>query len=105
MVCCTAAKSSIRLINATSQPETLQFRAIREISKRPIQIHQLRQLPGLRHILNEFWFLCPPISYSNRSKKNDLPLEDEAVLSRKSKKMKLKGKIFFLCDIQLWPKK
>lgn len=94
MVCSTAAKSCIRLMNATSQLESLQLRSFRALAKQPKALEELRQLPGLRTILNNYWFLAPPIRYSRESKCNEYDMLDEAVLSSKSRlsrKHKYKG--------------
>lgn len=95
MVCSTAAKSAIRLINATSQLECLQLRAFRALSKQPKALEELRQMPGLKTILNDYWFLAPPVRYSQQSKSNEFDILDEAVLSSKSRlsrKQKYKGR-------------
>lgn len=86
MACSTAAKSSIRLINSTSQPDTLQFHAMKVVSKRPSLIAELKRMPGLKSLVDGFWFLAPP-----RAKQNLIPLEDEVVLPRKSRKNKFTG--------------
>ncbi|XP_034659654.1 SPRY domain-containing SOCS box protein 3 [Drosophila subobscura] len=87
MVCSTAAKSVIRLINCTSQPVTLQLRSFQALSKQPQILSELRQMPGLKGILRSYWFLAPPVRYSRRSQENELDLGDEAVLS--SSKLRL----------------
>ncbi|XP_075161031.1 SPRY domain-containing SOCS box protein 3 [Haematobia irritans] len=93
MVCSTAAKSAIRLINATSQAECLQLRAFRAMSKQPKALEELRRMPGLRTILNNYWFLAQPVRYSQQSKHTQFDILDEAVLpskSRRGRKQKLK---------------
>ncbi|XP_037821589.1 SPRY domain-containing SOCS box protein 3 [Lucilia sericata] len=85
MVCSTAAKSCIRLINATSQVECLQLRAFRALAKQPKALEELRQLPGLKTILKNYWFLAPPVRYSRESKSNEYDMLDEAVLSSKTR--------------------
>ncbi|KAH8322073.1 SPRY domain-containing SOCS box protein 3-like [Drosophila kikkawai] len=87
MVCSTAAKSVIRLINCTSQPVTLQLRSFQALSKQPHKLAELQQMPGLKSILQSYWFLAPPVRYSRRSQETDLDLGDEAVLS--SSKLRL----------------
>lgn len=97
MVCSTAAKSCIRLMNATSQEECLQLRAFRALAKQPKALEELRQLPGLKTILNNYWFLAPPVRYSRESKANEYDILDEAVLSSKSRlsrKHKFKGNFY-----------
>ncbi|KAH8405259.1 hypothetical protein KR222_000694 [Zaprionus bogoriensis] len=81
MVCSTAAKSVIRLINSTSQPVTLQLRAFQSLAKQPEKLEELRQMPGLKGIMQSYWFLAPPIRYSRSSRDHELDLGDEAVLS------------------------
>lgn len=93
IVCSTAAKSAIRLMNATSQAECLQLRAFRALSKQPKALEELRRMPGLKTIMNDYWFLAPPVRYSQQS--NEYDILDEAVLSSKtrlSRKQKYKGK-------------
>ncbi|XP_030573081.1 SPRY domain-containing SOCS box protein 3 [Drosophila novamexicana] len=80
MVCSTAAKSVIRLINSTSQPATLQLRAFEALSKQPQILDELRQMPGLNNIMQSYWFLAPPVRYSRCSIDPELDLGDEAVL-------------------------
>lgn len=93
MVCSTAAKSAIRLINATSQHECLQLRAFRALSKNSKALEELRRMPGLKTILNEYWFLAPPVRFSQCSKDNEFDILDEAVISssRRGRKQKYKG--------------
>lgn len=94
MVCSTAAKSVIRLINSTSQAECLQLRAFRALSNQPQALQELRQMPGLRSIMQSYWFLTPPVRYSRRSAENEYDIADEAVLSSKmrvGRKQKFKG--------------
>ncbi|EDV40138.1 uncharacterized protein Dana_GF24101 [Drosophila ananassae] len=90
MVCSTAAKSVIRLINCTSQPVTLQLRAFQSMAKQPAKLMELRQMPGLKGILQAYWFMAPPIRYSRTSHENEFELGDEAVLS--SSKLRLSRK-------------
>ncbi|XP_005185747.1 SPRY domain-containing SOCS box protein 3 isoform X2 [Musca domestica] len=92
MICSTAAKSSIRLINATSQHECLQLRAFRAVSKQPKAMEELRQLPGLKTIMNDYWFLAPPVRYSQESKNSQIDMLDEAVLSKNRRGRKQKYK-------------
>lgn len=57
MVCSTAAKSSIKLLNSSSFPECLQFQAIRSISRYPNTLRELTQLPiGFRY-QDQLWYL------------------------------------------------
>ncbi|XP_059216843.1 SPRY domain-containing SOCS box protein 3 isoform X2 [Stomoxys calcitrans] len=86
MVCSTAAKSAIRLINASSQIECLQLRAFRAMSKQPKALEELKRMPGLRNILNNYWFLAPPVRYSQQSRNSQFDMLDEAVLSNKSRR-------------------
>lgn len=93
MVSSTAAKCIIRLINSTSQPECLQLRAFKAISSQPKALQELQQMPGLRSIMQSYWFLAPPVRYSSRSAENEYDIADEAVLSSKlrlSRKQKFK---------------
>ncbi|XP_068150161.1 SPRY domain-containing SOCS box protein 3 [Drosophila tropicalis] len=85
MVCSTAAKSVISLVSSTSQEVTLQLRAFQTLSKQPQKLEELRQMPGLKSILQSYWFLAPPVRYSQRAKENELDLGDEAVLCPSSK--------------------
>ncbi|XP_067612625.1 SPRY domain-containing SOCS box protein 3 [Eurosta solidaginis] len=82
MVCSTAAKSVVRLINSTSQIDCLQLRAFKALSKQPKDLQLLRQMPGFRGILSDYWFLTPPVRYSRRSANSELDIADEAVLSK-----------------------
>uniref|UniRef100_W8BGI8 SPRY domain-containing SOCS box protein 3 n=1 Tax=Ceratitis capitata TaxID=7213 RepID=W8BGI8_CERCA len=82
MVCSTAAKSVVRLINSTSQMDCLQLRAFKALSKHPKDLQLLRQMPGFRGVLNDYWFLTPPVRYSRRSAASELDIADEAVLSK-----------------------
>uniref|UniRef100_A0A1I8PIK8 B30.2/SPRY domain-containing protein n=1 Tax=Stomoxys calcitrans TaxID=35570 RepID=A0A1I8PIK8_STOCA len=86
MVCSTAAKSAIRLINASSQIECLQLRAFRAMSKQPKALEELKRMPGLRNILNNYWFLAPPVRYSQQSRNAQFDMLDEAVLSNKTRR-------------------
>ncbi|EDW41643.1 GM25566 [Drosophila sechellia] len=92
MVCSTAAKSVIRLINCTSQPVTLQLRSFQALSRQPLKLAELRQMPGLKGILQSYWFLAPPIRYSRNSRENELDLGDEAVLSSSKQRLRRKQK-------------
>lgn len=96
MVCSTAAKSVIRLINSTSQPVTLQLRAFQSLAKQPEKLEELRQMPGLKGIIQSYWFLAPPVRFSRSSRDYELDLGDEAVLSssklRLGRKQKYRGK-------------
>ncbi|EDX15734.1 GD17641 [Drosophila simulans] len=92
MVCSTAAKSVIRLINCTSQPVTLQLRSFQALSRQPLKLAELRQMPGLKGILQSYWFLAPPIRYSRNSRENELDLGDEAVLSSSKQRLRRKHK-------------
>lgn len=95
MVASTAAKCTVRLINAASQVECLQLRAFRMLAKQPKALQELRQMPGLKGILNNYWFLAPPVRYSRESTANESDILDEAVLSLKTRlnrKHKRKGK-------------
>jgi SPRY domain-containing SOCS box protein 3 len=80
MVCSTAAKSVVRLINSTSQLDCLQLRAFKALSKQSKALAELQQMPGLRPVINSYWFLAPPTRYSQRSVEHDIA--DEAVLSK-----------------------
>eukprot|EP00099_Drosophila_melanogaster_P021566 NP_648819.2 uncharacterized protein Dmel_CG10516 [Drosophila melanogaster] len=92
MVCSTAAKSVIRLINCTSQPVTLQLRSFQALSRQPLKLAELRQMPGLKGIMQSYWFLAPPIRYSRNSRENELDLGDEAVLSSSKQRLRRKQK-------------
>lgn len=95
MIASTAAKCTVRLINATSQAQCLQLRSFRMLAKQPKALKELRQMPGLKAILNNYWFLAPPVRYSRESKANEYDMLDEAVISPKSRlcrKHKRKGK-------------
>ncbi|XP_018786061.1 PREDICTED: SPRY domain-containing SOCS box protein 3 [Bactrocera latifrons] len=101
MVCSTAAKSVVRLINSTSQADCLQLRAFKALSKQPKDLQLLRQMPGFRGILNDYWFLTPPVRYSRRNAASELDIADEAVLSksRLSRKQKYKDDDFDIDDL------
>ncbi|ALC44796.1 CG10516 [Drosophila busckii] len=99
MVCSTAAKSVIRLINSTSQSVTLQLLAFRALAKQPHKVEELRQMPGLISIMKSYWFLAPPVRYSRCSKENELDLGDEAVLS--SAKLRLSRKQKYTDDVNI----
>lgn len=95
MIASTAAKCTVRLINATSQTQCLQLRSFRMLAKQPKALKELRQMPGLKTILNNYWFLAPPVRYSRESTANEYDMLDEAVISPKSRlcrKHKRKGK-------------
>ncbi|KAJ6647202.1 SPRY domain-containing SOCS box protein 3 [Pseudolycoriella hygida] len=80
MVCSTAAKSSIRLINATSFVENLQYLCVKVISKDQKSIEFLKAAPGLRHLCKKYWFLQSKeqFQYFDFVDNNSL-LEDEAL--------------------------
>ncbi|XP_036325779.1 SPRY domain-containing SOCS box protein 3 isoform X1 [Rhagoletis pomonella] len=82
MVCSTAARSVVRLINSTSQVDCLQLRAFKALSKQPKDLQFLREMPGFRGILRDYWFFTPPVRYSRRSAATELDIADEAVLSK-----------------------
>lgn len=57
MVSSTAAKSSMKLINASSFPECLQYQAMRCISRHPGTLKELQKFPdGFRHH-DRLWYL------------------------------------------------
>ncbi|XP_037933790.1 SPRY domain-containing SOCS box protein 3 [Teleopsis dalmanni] len=101
MVCSTAFKTVVRLINATSVPECLQLRAYRALSKQPKALEKIRQMPGLIPITRLYWFLAPPIRFSQRSAENELDIADEAVLSksRLNRKQKFKDEEIDVDDL------
>uniref|UniRef100_A0A1B0B1S1 B30.2/SPRY domain-containing protein n=1 Tax=Glossina palpalis gambiensis TaxID=67801 RepID=A0A1B0B1S1_9MUSC len=84
MVSSTTAKSAIRLINASSEVDCLQLRAFRALSKQTKALKELKQMPGFKILLKNYWFFAPPVRYSQRSQKSQLDLVDEAVLPSKS---------------------
>jgi len=76
---------------------TLQLRSFQALSRQPLKLAELRQMPGLKGILQSYWFLAPPIRYSRNSREHELDLGDEAVLSssklRLGRKQKYRGEI------------
>jgi SPRY domain-containing SOCS box protein 3 len=80
LVCSTSAKSSIRLINATSIAESLQFLCVKAISQSKDRkgIEFVKSMPGLRYLCKDCWFLQCKEQYQNSElvAKNVL-LEDE----------------------------
>jgi len=87
----------ISLSNSTSQPATLQLRAFQSLVKHPEKLEELRQMPGLKSIMQSYWFLAPPVRYSRSSTDHELDLGDEAVLSssklRLGRKQKYRGEL------------
>ncbi|XP_055381460.1 SPRY domain-containing SOCS box protein 3-like [Condylostylus longicornis] len=91
IVCSTSSRCAIRLLNSTSQPVSLQFQTMRIISKQPDSLSEIKKFPGLKPLLNKYWFLISSTKYSHRSRKNELPLDDEVVLSKRARKSKPKS--------------
>ncbi|XP_055371708.1 SPRY domain-containing SOCS box protein 3-like [Condylostylus longicornis] len=96
MVCSTSSRCAIRLINSISQPVTLQFLAMHKISKRSDLLDELKKMPGLKPILNEYWFLIPITDEKlprNRLKKFEFSLlgdEYRIFANKRTKKSKLR---------------
>ncbi|XP_054733570.1 SPRY domain-containing SOCS box protein 3 [Anastrepha obliqua] len=82
MVCSTAARSSVRLINSTSQMDCLQLRAFKLLSKRPKDLQLLREMPGFRRLFRDYWFHVMPVRYSRQTAATQLDIADEAVMPR-----------------------
>ncbi|KAG4070369.1 hypothetical protein HA402_006511 [Bradysia odoriphaga] len=81
MVCSTSAKSIVRLINATSFAESLQYLCMKVISKDRSSIEFVQSAPGLRHLCNDYWFLLSKEQYQYSERDNTKALlEDEALL-------------------------
>ncbi|XP_037041704.1 SPRY domain-containing SOCS box protein 3 isoform X2 [Bradysia coprophila] len=81
MVCSTSAKSIVRLINATSFAENLQYLCMKVISKDRNSIEFVKSAPGLRHLCNDYWFLLSKEQYQYSERDNGKALlEDEALL-------------------------
>lgn len=99
MICSTSSRSAVRLVNSTSVPESLEFRAMKIVSKKPNYLQELIKMPGLKRLMEIYWFLIPSSRYSYRSKKNELPIDDEVVLSKRAKKIRLKGDDHDITDI------
>lgn len=57
MVSSTAAKSSVKLLNASSFPECLQYQTMRAISRHPGTLSQLRGLPTGFRYKDQLWYL------------------------------------------------
>uniref|UniRef100_A0A182QDB6 Acyl carrier protein n=1 Tax=Anopheles farauti TaxID=69004 RepID=A0A182QDB6_9DIPT len=88
MVSSTSAKSSIKLINAASFEDNLRFNCMKVICKYPKLLAQVTAVPGLKHIVQELWFLqLKESSRVGEFERNNLHLADEAVLC--GKKLKL----------------
>lgn len=59
-VCSTSAKSSLKLINATSIPKTLQYQCMHTLARDPsmVKVHNLGSVRGYRHPLTEYLYFC-----------------------------------------------
>lgn len=63
MICSTSAKSSVRLINTSSFRDCLQFRCMKIITKYPQLVHAVQNIPGLRSLCRDVWFMYPNERY------------------------------------------
>lgn len=87
MVSSTSAKSSIKLINAASFKDSLVFNCMKVISKYPKLLEQVHAVPGLRRLADDLWFLqLREPKKTNEFQRNNLLLEDEALLCGMKKK-------------------
>ena len=86
MISSTSAKSSIKLINASSFEDNLRFASMKVISKYPSLLNELNEIPGLKSICSDLWFLQFEGRQTDEFAKNNLLLEDVAVLSSLRKK-------------------
>ena len=86
MICSTAARSIIRLLNCTHKRESLQLRALQCISRQASLLLKLRQMTGLSGILRNYWFLAHSVRFFASSKPQQLDMLDEAVLSTAKRK-------------------
>jgi len=87
MVCSTSAKTTIKLINATSVKPSLQFYCMKVISRRPKLLENIQGIPGLAPLINNLWFLQSKEQFEyTEFEMNNLLLEDEAVIGSKKKK-------------------
>lgn len=71
MVCSTSAKSSVRLINATSFRDCLQFRCMKIITKYPQLLDKVQSVPGLTSLCRDVWFMFPKERYQYSEKSSD----------------------------------
>lgn len=87
MICSTSAKSSVKLINATSFRDSLVFNCMKVISKYPKLLEQVNAIPGLRRHADDLWFLqLREPKKPDEFQRNNLLLEDEALLCGMKKK-------------------
>ncbi|XP_055537545.1 SPRY domain-containing SOCS box protein 3 [Wyeomyia smithii] len=87
MVCSTSAKSSLKLINASSFADSLVFSCMKVICKYPKLLEQVNMVPGLRKLADELWFLqFKEPKKTDEFQRNNLLLEDEALLCGLKKK-------------------
>ncbi|XP_059607846.1 uncharacterized protein LOC132255728 isoform X3 [Phlebotomus argentipes] len=57
MICSTAAKSQMKLLNAVSFRENLQYHAMKVIYRQPQLLAELQTYPSFQAIVKRFWFL------------------------------------------------
>jgi hypothetical protein len=87
MACSTSAKSVIKLMNATSYEDNLQFNCMKKIAKNPQLLQIVQNIPGLKPLCHDLWFLqCKEQFRYGEFEKNNLLLEDEAILCGLKKK-------------------
>ena len=88
MICSTAAKSVVRLLNCVSLRDTLQLRAFKVLSKNSALLRELQQLPSLNHLYISYWFFAAAFEITA---KQLAEANKDALNVRRARKTKFKG--------------